>query len=129
MSAENGSTAVFDVEVSSLQKDDVAVSNGKITGTLKYYEGWASGPLAGPGNFLALKLAAADWSAYDSVKVGLNPSMGTGFVEIKNDPDKNCVFKIADQNSQNFEVIIKKGANQTSKVYSLADLVLESDEA
>ena len=128
MSAENGSTEVFDVLVSSLQ-DDVSVANGKITGTSKYYEGWASGPLAGPGNFIALKLAADNWNAYDSVKVGLNPSMGTGFVEIKNDPDKNCVFKIADQNSQVFEVIISKDDDQTSLVYSLADLVLESDEA
>ena len=88
---------------------------------MKYYEGWASGPLAGPGNFLALKLTA--------VKVGLNPSQGTGLVEIINDPDKNIVMKINDKERQMFEVLATKNGKQTSKTYSLSGLVLESDEA
>lgn len=96
---------------------------------MKYYEGWASGPLAGPGNFLALKLTADDWTAFDSVKVGLNPSQGTGLVEIINDPDKNIVMKINDKERQMFEVLATKNGKQTSKTYSLSGLVLESDEA
>lgn len=96
---------------------------------MKYYEGWASGPLEGPGNFLALKLAADDWTAFDSVKVGLNPSQGTGLVEIINDPDKNIVMKINDKERQMFEILATKGGKQTSKTYSLSGLVLESDEA
>jgi len=110
-------------------QSNVSVANGKITGTSKYYEGWASGPLEGPGNFLALKLEAEDWTDYTSVKIGLEPSYGTGLVEIINDPDKNCVFKIADKNAQLVKVICKNATTETVKTYSLRDLVLESDEA
>lgn len=110
-------------------QENVSVANGKITGTLKYYEGWASGPLAGPGNFLVLKLTASDWSAFDSVKCGLNPSQGTGLVEIKTDPTHNIVMKINDKERQVFEILATKDGKQVSTTYSLAGLVLESDEA
>lgn len=108
---------------------NVTVDNGKITGTSKFYEGWASGPLKGPGNYIALKFTATSWDAYDSVMVGLNPSQGTGLVEIINDPDKNGVFKITDTETQVLEVICKKGDKRVSNIYSLKGLVLESDEA
>lgn len=98
---------------------------------MKFIEGGLaeSGPLAGDGNFLALKFTADDWSDYTSVKVGLNPSQGTGLVEVINDPDKNGVFKITDTETQMFEIICTDGTNRVSKTYSLRDLVLESDEA
>lgn len=105
------------------------MANGKITGTSKWYEGWASGPLAGAGNFLALKLTADNWSNYTSVKIGLEPSYGTGLVEIINDPDKNCVFKITDKNAQLVKVICKNATTETVKTYTLSGLTLESDEA
>ena len=110
-------------------QSNVSVSDGKITGTSKWYEGWESGPLAGAGNFLALKLAADDWSDYTSVKIGLEPSYGTGLVEIKDDPDKNCVFKIADKDAQLVKVVCKNATTETVKTYTLNGLVVESDEA
>lgn len=81
-------------------QSDLSVSGDTITGTLKFIEGGLaeSGPLAGDGHFMALKFLPVngEWSDFDSVKVGLDPSQGTGLVEILNDPDKNGVFKIAE---------------------------------
>jgi hypothetical protein len=52
----------------------VTVSDGAITGTLKYIENYVeSGPLAGSGNYLAIKFTAEAWNDYTSVKVGLDP--------------------------------------------------------
>jgi len=98
---------------------------------LKFIDGGLSpsGPLAGDGHFLALKFTADSWSPYTSVKVGLNPSQGTGLVEIIDDPDKNAVFKITDNESQWVEITWTNGTNEGYMTYSLKDLVLESDEA
>ena len=79
-------------------QSDLSVSGDTITGTLKFVEGGLaeSGPLAGDGHFMALKFLPVngEWSDFDSVKVGLDPSQGTGLVEILTDPDKNGVFKL-----------------------------------
>ena len=107
----------------------MSVANGKITGTLKYFEGWGSGTLADPGNFLALKFSADNWSNYTSVKVGVEPSYGTGLVELINDPDKNGVFRITDKDAQLFKVICRNATTETVKTYTLNGLVVESDEA
>ena len=76
-----------------------------------------------------MKFSATNWSNYTSVKVGLEPSYGTGLVELINDPDKNGVFKIADKDAQLFKVVCKNATTETVKTYSLNGLVLESDEA
>lgn len=110
--------------MSDLQSD-VAVANGKITGTLIYNEGWESGPLAGPGYFMALKFSSEDWNEYDSIKVGLNPSIETGLVEVKNDPDKNGVFKISDRATQKFIVQTRVGSITTRTQYDLSELVYQ----
>lgn len=88
-----------------------------------------SGPLAGDGNFMFIKFTADDWTDYTSVKVGLNPSEGSGLVEIIDDPDKNGVFKVTDTEKQWFEVVASDGTNSYSMTYSLKDLVLATDEA
>lgn len=78
---------------------------------------------------MAVKFTADDWTDYTSVKVGVNPSQGTGLVELINDPDKNGVFKVTDNQSQWLEVVWTDGTNEGYMTYSLKDLVLESDEA
>lgn len=104
---------------------DVAVEGKKISGTLHFIEGGlaASGPLAGDGYFLALKFSDTDEAA-TSVLVGLQPSQGTGLVEIINDPDQNGVFKIKDT-KQKFVVVDSNDEKKTKTVYDLSGLILE----
>ena len=125
VTAESASTLIYETPVSDIQSD-VAVSGKKITGTLNYLE---DGPIAGywgAGNFLALKFADLDPNA-TSIKVGLNPSQGSGLDEIIGDPDLNGVFKITDKDVQTFRVVITDGHMTKTTDYDLSDLtVLDS---
>lgn len=117
--------------VSDLQSN-VSLTDGVFSGTLKYYD--TPGAIVdvwGAGNFLAAKFSVEDndWSAYDSVKVGLEPSAGTGLVELINDPDKNMIAKVSDKDVQVLKVVATKGGKQAIKTYSLRNLTVESDEA
>lgn len=125
VSPEDGQVEIFDTLVSDIQSD-VEVSGNKITGTLKYLD---DGPIVagwGAGNFIALKFSNIDKDA-KSVKVGLDPSEGSGLVEIINDPDKNGVFKITDKSAQVFKVVSTDLSNRTTtQVFDLSELeVLE----
>lgn len=109
----------------------MAVSGNSIVGTLKFIEGGLSpaGPLSGDGYFLALKITNIDSDA-TSVKVGLDPSQGTGLVEIIDDPDKNLVAKITDKNTQFF--IVEQSDNKGNKLtqrFNLGGLTLEEPES
>ena len=75
---------------------------------------------------MALKFTASNWNSYDSVRVGLDPSQGTGLVEILSDPDKNGVFKITDKDTQNFVVEARDEATVVRKTYDLSGLTLEN---
>ena len=104
----------------------MAVSGNSIVGTLKFIEGGLaeSGPLSGDGHFLALKLTNLDSDA-TSVKVGLEPSEGTGLVEIIDDPDKNLVAKIT-STSQKFVVVQSDNkSNKRKQTFNLSGLTLE----
>ena len=105
----------------------MSVSNGAILGTLKHNEGWESGPLAGEGNFLAIKFNSSDWSQYTSVKVGLHPSIETGLVEIINDPDKDGVFKISNKDEQNLMIVVSDGTITSTVSYDLSGLVCQTE--
>ena len=112
-------------------QSNVAVTNGAITGTLTFIEGGlaASGPLSGDGYFIALK-----WNApiegVTSLKVGLDPSEGTGLVEAINDPDRNCVCKITNKDTQKFE-IIQSDANGRKNIqyFDLSGLTLTGPQS
>ena len=126
VSPESGATSVFDVPVSDLQTD-VAVANEAITGTLKYMdEDNAITDVWGYGNFLVLKFTDIDPDA-TSVKVGLDPSMGSGLVEILDDPDKNGVFKISDKNTQKFKVVASNVTGKHVQTYDLSGLTIETE--
>lgn len=121
--AENGSTVVLGKTVSDLQ-EGVSIGAGTVYGKLKYNEGWASGPLAGPGYFLAIKVDNSDLEA-SSIKLGLVPSAsGMDPVEIVGDPDMNAVFKIADKDNQVLTVITTKNSTTNTVNYSLNGLQL-----
>lgn len=123
LAPEKQSSLIYETPVSDIQADDVAVSGNKITGTLKYL---SDGPIAsywGAGNFLALKFSDVDQRA-SSIKVGLNPSEGSGLVELLGDPDMNGVFKITNKATQKFRVVITDGHLTKTTDYDLSDLTV-----
>ena len=124
--AEAQNKKIFGVNVSTMQSAETAVANNAITGALANI---TSGTLArdwGAGHFVALKFSASDWNAYDSVKVGLDPSVSSGLVELKDDPDHNGVFKITDKDAQKFKVVITVGGVKKTQEYDLSGLTLNS---
>ena len=111
----------------SAMQSNIAIADGKVTGTLKYLD---EGQLVtdwGAGNFLVLKFSADDWDDYTSVKVGLTPSVSSGLVEVLNDPDKNGVFKITDKSTQKFTVVATDGENTKTSYYDLSGLTVETE--
>lgn len=122
-----GTTEVYGALVSTLQSK-VKVTDKEITGTLKFKEGGLaeSGPLAGDGNFLALKFSSIPSDA-TSVKVGLTNSQGTGLVELLGDPDMNAVGKIANKNTQKFRVEVTRPSGVVAKEWDLSKLKLETE--
>lgn len=81
----------------------------------------------GEGNFLAVAFSAANWSAYSSVKVGLENSAGSGLVELINDPDKMGVFKIANKDIQRLMVVLTDSSGVSGiEYYDLSGLTCES---
>ena len=116
-------TAVSDIQSGvSVSGDKRNPLTGKVTGTLKYL---STGPIAeywGAGNFLALKFSDVDPEA-TSVKVGLEPSEGSGLVELLGDPDMNCVGKITDKNTQKFKIQITDNSGRiTNQIFDLSGL-------
>ena len=122
------SGTIFEVNVSDIQGADLAVSGNAVTGTSK----WLAGPNAitaewGPGNFIALAFTAADWTAYDSVLVGLTDSQGSGLVEIKDDADHTATVKVTDKDAQQLIIKAFKGGISQTWLYSLGGLTLEPE--
>ncbi len=108
-------------------QDDVTVTNGIISGTLKFIEGGLSpsGPLAGDGYFVALKWSDPDETA-TSLKVGLVPSAsGMEPQECIDDPDRNGVFKITDPKNQVLKIISSNDEHKTTQIFKLTGLVFE----
>lgn len=123
MEAESGNTTIFGRKVSTMQSG-ITIANGAITGTLKYLSSGAIAQDWGPGNFICLKFPDADLEN-TTVKVGLDPTQGSGLVEL--DSDKNGVFKVTDKNAQQFVVLITSGASHKIQTYSLSGLTCETE--
>ena len=116
IAAPDGNTDFWGTKASDLQTG-VTVSGNNITGTLKYL---SSGQLVtdwGEGNFLAIAFSASNWSAYTSVKVGLENSAGSGLAELINDPDKMGVFKVSNKDMQRLMVVLTDSTGATNTVY------------
>lgn len=101
---------------------DVIVGEDAITGTLKYLSEGQLVDEHGAGNFIALKFEIPEDAT--SCKVGLEPSEGTGLVEIIDDPDKNGAFKITDKSTQKFKIVTSNATASVSKLYDLSDLTV-----
>ena len=115
-SKEYWGTRVSDMQTS------VSIANGAITGTLHKL---TSGQLVtdwGEGYFLALKFTKNN-DAITSIKVGLNPSAGSGLVEL--DADMDGVFKITDKDAQDFEILVSDGSVSYAIMLDLSGLTLD----
>ena len=123
ISATSQVTDVWGTAVSAIQSADTAVSNGAVTGTL-YKQ--TSGQIVtdwGAGYFLVLSWNNIDSKA-TSLKVGLEPSAGTGLVEAITDPDKWIVMKITNKNIQKFKLVLSNGEHSRVQELDLSGLVL-----
>lgn len=129
VSVMGGTSTVYGVDVSDIQ-NNVSLTGNDFAGTLKYLTGdnaivneW------GEGNFLAITFTADNWSDYDSVKVGLEPSQSAGMQElIGHLDDLDSVFKIGNDVTQKFKIIASKAGKPTrTQVYDLSGLILEED--
>ena len=103
----------------------ITVANGAITGTLKYLgDDNAITQVWGYGNFLCMKFPDADITT-STTKVGLEPSAGSGLVEL--DSDKNGVFKITDKTRQKLVIQVTKDGETVVRRYDLRGLTCETE--
>ena len=123
ISANDQSFDLWGTTVSQIQSADTAVANGRVTGTLTKL---TSGQLVtdwGEGYFLSLKWGTPDAKA-TSLKVGVEPSAGTGLVEAIGDPDKCAVVKITNKNLQKYKFVLSDGVHSRVQELDLSGLVL-----
>lgn len=105
-------------------QENVSISDDNvITGSLKKLTTGAIAEHWGAGNFLALKFSDFDERA-ESVYVGLEPSAGSGLVDILPDPDKNGVFKITDKSAQRFKIVSINGDQSHTQYFDLSNLTV-----
>ena len=106
-------------------QDDIVVADGAFSGTLKYL---SSGQLVtdwGAGNFMAVVFSDIDADA-TSVKVGLEPSVSSGLVEL--DADKDAVLKVTNKDTQKLVAIQSNGSGMYLKqTWDLSDLTCETE--
>ena len=110
---------------------DIAVDGNAITGTLNFIEGGLSpsGSLSGDGYFMALKFSDPD-ERTTSIKVGLDPTKGSGLVEL--DEDMNAVFKVDTKDGAAYQKlkVVQEGANRrTTQTFDLSGLTLDDTGA
>ena len=105
------------------------MTNGKVSGTLKYFD--TTGEIVdywGAGYFFAFKITGEDAHSTKTL-LGLEPSMGTGLVDIHGDLDMNGIAKIEDPATQRFKVIQSDNAGHRNVQYwDLSGLTLEPKE-
>ena len=124
MSAPDSDTDFWGTLASSLQTG-ITISDGAITGTLKYLSTGALATDWGAGNFLALAFTDLDERAA-TVKVGLRPSQGSGLVDIVPDEEKMGVFKITDKDTQKFVIeSADPSGTKTVQIFDLSGLTVE----
>lgn len=100
------------------------IGDDSITGTLKYvtdYTDFSGDPSLQQGNYLALKFTA---DTADKVEVGLDPTEGSGMVEL--DSDMNIVLRVANHKKQVVVVKVYKDSQVDTHTYNLDGLVCEA---
>ena len=117
----------YGVSVADIQGADVAVADGRITGTLKYLSGSnAITDVWGEGNFVALGFDVPAGVDPTTVFVGLEPSEGSGLVHLETN-DKKGVFKITNKANQKFVVKFTQNGIDITQKYDLDKLVCKTE--
>lgn len=109
--------------MSQLQSD-IVVDDGEITGNLAYINSGTLKDVWGAGNFIALDFSNIDPDA-TSVKVGMEPSVSSGLVEL--DEDHNCIAKVTDKDNQKFVVVQSNGTFSYKQSFDLSGLTLATE--
>ena len=113
---------LFGKTVTDLQ-GNVAIRGDAISGTLKYvsdYTGFSSDVSLQSGNYIAIH---ASVPGVDDVTITVKVTK-----EVTLDADGVAVLRIADKSSQTITVVAsKRGYKPVTKVYSLSDLICESE--
>ena len=106
-------------------QDELSVSGNAITAKLYEMTDKTKVIVAdkGVGYYICLKFEDIDASAI-SVKVGIDPTQGSGMAEIIDDPDKAGIFKVTYKDSQVIKVIQTDGTNTLTQVFGLSGLEL-----
>ena len=120
-----GTDTVFGHTVSNFQTN-LFVGNGKIVGTLLYVSTGALATDWGAGNFMALKFEGDAFDHAKHIYVGMNPTAGSGLVDVIGDPDKNGVFKVTNK-VQNFVAVIDYGTYTETLTFDLSGLTLNAE--
>ena len=122
---EDATTTLFD-KLGSDYQTDVSVINNVIIGSLKYLSAGDVVDAWGAGNFIALKFVIIDPDiTYSDIKVGLNPSEGSGLVTL--DADLNGVFKVTDKDAQTLRVEVAKDGVTRTDDYVLSGLTVATE--
>lgn len=111
-------------------QSEIVVSGEFITGSLlEDIDEDGITTLWGTGYFIGLKLTNIDADA-TKIMVGLDPSEGSGLVDITEDPDKIALCKVTYKNSQVFTVIQYDAAgHKLTQKFSLSGLTLVPADA
>lgn len=129
LGAESQGTTIYSALVSDLQGSDVKVENGKVTGTIKYFD--TPGEIVdywGPGYFFAFKISNEDSNSTKTL-VGLDPSEGSGPADIHGDLDMNGIAKLTDITKQEFRVVQSDAAGHKNiQIFDLSGLTLAPKE-
>lgn len=107
----------------SQMQTGLTVANGAITGTLTKLTSGSLVDTWGEGYFIALKFTKNN-AKLTSIKVGMNPSVSSGLVEL--DADMLGVFKVTDKNSQRFEILATDGELEFASFFDLSGLTLST---
>lgn len=107
----------------SQMQSGLTVANGAITGTLTKLTSGSLVDTWGEGYFMALKFTKNN-AKLTSIKVGMNPSVSSGLVELE--PDMLGVFKVTDKDSQRFEILATDGELEFASFFDLSGLTLST---
>ena len=122
--AASSAESYWGTNVSDLQSG-ITVADGKITGTLKYYDDETKALVRdwGKGYFICLKFDNfSSGLTYNDVQVGLMPSQGSGLMTL--DGDKDAVIKVTDKDNQILVVVQANDDVEHIQYFDLSTLTL-----